>query len=113
MYKEILEPLSIKCVLCKKSMLRRHSNQKYCSECGPKRTVQLKRKWKRDHYAKQHSTRICPICANIFNTRLPRKTYCSTECQGKQQRITRYEKQIMRLQLEIRRLRGENIGSLQ
>ena len=58
MYKEILEPLSIKCAICKKSMLRRHSNQKYCEECSPKRTAQLKRKWKRDHYIKQYSTRV-------------------------------------------------------
>jgi hypothetical protein len=112
MYKEILHQFTIKCTICKKDMKRKHSNQKYCEECAPKRAVQLKRKWKRDHYIKQYSTRVCPICANIFNTRLPRKMYCSTECQIKQQRITRYEKQIMRLQLEIRRLRGENIGSM-
>ena len=109
MYKEILHQFTIKCVICKKDMKRKHSNQKYCEECAPKRAVQLKRKWKRDHYIKQYSTRVCPICANIFNTRLPRKTYCSTECQGKQQRIIRYEKQILRLQKTIRELRGENV----
>jgi len=103
----LIKPLVTKCRICRKEIIKDTGNRKYCELCAKKREQALKNKWKRTHYIKRFTTKICPICSNVFNTNSGNKTFCTIECQKRQQRIDMCEKNVLKWQNEIRRLRAE------
>lgn len=105
MYRQLLNPLKTKCQICKTDIVKDQSNRKYCSDCAKKREHALKVKWMKEHYIKRFTTKICPLCSTVFNTGKGGKIYCKKSCQKIAQRITVLEKQILKNQKEIRRLR--------
>lgn len=105
MYKQLNNQFMIKCVVCKKDILRDHVNRRKCADCvRQKRLEGQRRRYLARHVPKRQKGN-CVVCGEEFLGLWHNKKYCSNECSKKCRMIKRKENTIQRLKNEIDKLR--------
>ena len=102
----MLVPLEASCQLCGTDIIKDHPRRIHCESCAILQTKSKKLKWKREHYKKKTIVKLCKLCITPYVASDQHKSYCSKACFDDNQKIVRYEKRIIELQLKIFELRG-------